>query len=145
MKTKIILVTSMLAFTFSIFSQKKIDFEKLPASSQEFLNTYFSSTPIIIATKDKENGEKGFEVKLKNGIYVEFWKDGSYREVNGGNKPIPTGFIPKSVLKYVTKRYPKEKITRIDYGHEDLEVNLTHNIVLKFTKDEMIKKGKRTE
>jgi len=144
MKTKIIFISLVLVFTLSTFAQRRIDYEKLPASSQEFLNTYFSSYPVIIAKKDRENGEKGYIVKLKNGMHIEFWKDGSYREVNGGNKPIPTGFIPKSVLKYVTKKYPKEKITRIDYGHENLEVNLTHNIALKFTKDGMIKKGRRT-
>jgi len=143
MKTKIIFISLLLAFTLSTIAQRRIDYDKLPASSQEFLNTYFSHYPVIIAQKDRENGEKGYVVKLKNGMHVKFWKDGSYREVNGGNKPIPTGFIPKSVLNYVTKKYPKEKITRIDYGHEELQVNLTHNIALKFTKAGMIKKGRR--
>jgi hypothetical protein len=35
----------------------------------------------------------------------------------------------------VTKNYPNEKITHIDYGHKDLDVDLTNKIDLEFTKD----------
>lgn len=82
-------------------------------------------------------------MKLKDGTEVEFWKDGSYREVDGGDKPIPTAFIPESVKDYVAKNYPNEKITHIDYGHKDLDVDLTNDIDLEFTKEGKILKGKK--
>src|SRR5690606_35905859 len=120
MNTKIITAVLLLGFAISAKAQKKIEVTELPKPAQEFLKKHFSNTSVEVAKKDAEHGEKGYEVKLKDGTEVEFWKDGSYREVDGGDKPIPTEFIPKAVKDYVKKNYPNEKITHIDYGHKDL-------------------------
>ncbi|MBF4505139.1 PepSY-like domain-containing protein [Flavobacterium sp. JLP] len=143
MKKKIIFVALLLGFVISASAQKKIEISELPKPAQEFLKKYFSNTSVEIAKKDAEHGEKGFEVILKDGTEVEFWKDGSYREVDGDGKPIPTGFIPKVINDYVAQHYPNEKITHIDYGHKDLDVDLTNKIDLEFTKEGQILKDKK--
>ncbi|MBF4464484.1 PepSY-like domain-containing protein [Flavobacterium sp. LC2016-12] len=143
MKTKIIVAVLLLGFVISAKAQKKIETTELPKPAQEFLKKHFSYTSVEIAKKDAEHGEKGYEVKLKDGTEVEFWKDGSYREVDGDDKPIPTEFIPDSVKDYVSKNYPNEKITHIDYGHKDLDVDLTNDIDLEFTKEGKILKDKK--
>lgn len=143
MRKKIIIVALLLGFIISTNAQKKIEITELPKASQEFLNKYFSHTTVDIVKKDAEHGEKGYEVRLKDGTEVEFWKDGSYREVDGDGKPIPTGFIPQSIKDYVAKNYPNEKITHIDYGHKDLDVDLTNKIDLKFTKEGKFLKSKK--
>ncbi|MBF4491016.1 PepSY-like domain-containing protein [Flavobacterium sp. MR2016-29] len=143
MKKKIIFVALLLGFVISASAQKKIEVSELPKPAQEFLKKYFSNTSVEIAKKDAEHGEKGFEVILKDGTEVEFWKDGSYREVDGDGKPIPTGFIPKVINDYVAQHYPNEKITHIDYGHKDLDVDLTNKIDLEFTKEGQILKDKK--
>ncbi|MFV8372084.1 PepSY-like domain-containing protein [Flavobacterium sp. LB2P74] len=145
MKTKITFIALLLGFVLSANAQKRIETTELPKVAQEFLQKYFSHTSVDIAKKDPEHGEKGYEVKLKDGTEVEFWKDGSYREVDGGDKPIPTAFIPASIKDYVAKNYPNEKITHIDYGHKDLDVDLTNGIDLEFTKDGKILKGRITK
>ena len=132
-----------LGFTISANAQKKIEVTELPKPAQDFLKKHFSNREIDVVKKDAEHGEKGYEVKLKDGTEVEFWKDGSYREVDGDDKPIPTGFIPAAVKDYVAKNHPNEKITHIDYGHKDLDVDLTNNIDLEFTKDGKILKDKK--
>lgn len=142
MKNRILIVVLLLGFVISTKAQKKIETTELPKPAQEFLQKYFSNKTIDIAQKDAEHGEKGYEVKLKDGTEVEFWKDGSYREVDGDDKPIPTEFIPASVKDYVAKNYPNEKITHIDYGHKDLDVDLTNDIDLEFTKEGKILKDK---
>lgn len=143
MKTKIIIAVLLLGFVISAKAQKKIKTTELPKPAQEFLEKHFSYTTVEVAKKDAEHGEKGYEVKLKDGTEVEFWKDGSYREVDGDDKPIPTDFIPASVKDYVSKNYPNEKITHIDYGHKDLDVDLTNDIDLEFTKEGKILKDKK--
>lgn len=135
----------MLSLTISTNAQKKIEVGELPKSAQEFLREYFSHTTIKSAKKDAEHGEKGFEVKLSDGTEVEFWKDGSYREVDGGVNPIPTTFIPDNIKAYVAKNHPNQKITHIDYGHKDLDVDLTNKIDLEFTKDGEILKDKNKD
>ena len=143
MKNKIILAALLFGFIISANAQKKIEVSELPQPAQEFLKKHFSNTTVDIAKKDAEHGEKGYEVKLKDGTEVEFWKDGSYREVDGDDKPIPTDFIPQAVKDYVAKNHPNEKITHIDYGHKDLDVDLTNKIDLEFTKDGKILKDKK--
>ncbi|BDU25070.1 PepSY-like domain-containing protein [Flavobacterium sp. GSB-24] len=143
MKTKIFLAIGLLSLTISVSAQKKIEVSELPKPAQEFLKKHFSETTVTSANKDAEHGEKGFEVKLQDGTEVEFWKDGSYREVDGGDKPIPTAFIPDNIKEYVSKNYPNEKITHIDYGHKDLDVDLTNDIDLEFTKEGKILKDKK--
>jgi hypothetical protein len=145
MKTKIFLVIVLLSLTISVSAQKKIEVSELPKPAQEFLKKHFSNTSVEIAKKDAEHGEKGFEVKLQDGTEVEFWKDGSYREVDGGDKPIPTAFIPDNIKAYVAKNHPNEKITHIDYGHKDLDVDLTNDIDLEFTKEGKILKDKKND
>ncbi|UWY30284.1 PepSY-like domain-containing protein [Flavobacterium sp. TR2] len=145
MKTKIFLAVALLVLTISASAQKKIEVAELPKPAQDFLKKHFSYTTVEVAKKDAEHGEKGYEVKLKDGTEVEFWKDGSYREVDGGDNPIPTEFIPDNIKAYVAKNHPNEKITHIDYGHKDLDVDLTNKIDLEFTKDGKILKDKKND
>jgi len=145
MKMKLFLAIALLIATISASAQKKIEVTELPKPAQEFLEKYFSYTLVEKVQKDPEHGEKGYEVKLKDGTEVEFWKDGSYREVDGGDNPIPTNFIPDNIKAYVAKNHPNEKITHIDYGHKDLDVDLTNKIDLEFTKDGKILKDKKND
>lgn len=145
MRTKIIFSVLAISLALTVNAQKKIAVSELPKESQQFLKQYFSHSSVDIAKKDAEHGEKGYEVILKDGTEIEFWKDGSYREVDGDDKPIPTEFIPKEIKDYVAKHYPNEKITHIDYGHKDLDVDLTNKIDLEFTKDGKILKDKKNK
>ena len=145
MKMKLFLAIALLIATISASAQKKIEVTELPKPAQEFLEKYFSYTLVEKVQKDPEHGEKGYEVKLKDGTEVEFWKDGSYREVDGGDNPIPTNFIPDNIKAYVAKNHPNEKITHIDYGHKDLDVDLKNKIDLEFTKDGKILKDKKND
>lgn len=143
MKMRILVAVALLMVTVSVSAQKKIEATELPKPAQEFLKKHFSHTLVEKVQKDPEHGEKGYEVKLKDGTEVEFWKDGSYREVDGGDHAIPTDFIPDNIKTYVVKNHPNEKITHIDYGHKDLDVDLTNKIDLEFTKDGKILKDKK--
>ncbi|MEG1024771.1 MAG: PepSY-like domain-containing protein [Flavobacterium sp.] len=145
MENRIFIAVVLLFLAISASAQKKIEVSELPKPAQDFLKKHFSYTTVVSAKKDAEHGEKGFEVKLKDGTEVEFWKDGSYREVDGGDKPIPTDFIPNNIKEYVGKNHPNEKITHIDYGHKDLDVDLTNNIDLEFTKQGKILKDKKNK
>ena len=145
MENRIFIAVVLLFLAISASAQKKIEVSELPKPAQDFLKKHFSYTTVVSAKKDAEHGEKGFEVKLKDGTEVEFWKDGSYREVDGGDKPIPTDFIPNNIKEYVGKNHPNEKITHIDYGHKDLDVDLTNNIDLEFTKEGKILKYKKNK
>lgn len=134
MKIRHILAVLMLFFAFSANAQKKISVDELPKPAVAFLKKHFPNNVIEKVKKDAEHGEKGYEVILAGNIEVEFWKDGSYREVDGDDKPIPTAFIDPKIVDYVKKNYPGKEITHIDYGHKDVDVDLTGKFDLEFDK-----------
>lgn len=135
MKTTHILTATLLFFALTVNAQKKIEVSELPSEATEFIKKYFPNAEIEKVKKDAEHGEKGYEVILSDAIELEFWKDGKWREVDGKGKPIPTGFISKSITDYVVKNYPDDKITHIDYGHKDVDVDLTGGKDLEFSKE----------
>lgn len=143
MKTKNILAALLLLIAVSATAQKKIAVSELPAGATAFLDKHFKGIPIDKAKKDAEHGEKGYEVILKDGTEIEFWKDGAWREVDGKGKPIPTAYISAVIVDYVAKNYPNEKITHIDYGHKDVDVDLTNKIDLEFDKSGRFLKGNK--
>lgn len=141
MKTRNLFTCLLLFIAVTVNAQKKIEVSDLPPASINFIREYFPNATVDKAKKDAEHGEKGYEVILSDGTEVEFWKDGKYREVDGKKKPIPTGFIDRKIVDYVTKNYPNNKITHIDYGHKDVDVDLTDDIDLEFTKEGTFIKG----
>lgn len=143
MKTRNLLVIALLFLGVTTQAQKKITPAELPAGANEFLAEHFNGIAVNIAKKDWEHGEKGFEVILTDNTEIEFWKDGKFREVDGRGKPIPTGYIDPKIVDYVSKNYPNHKITHIDYGHKDVDVDLTGKIDLEFTKDGQFLKGEK--
>jgi hypothetical protein len=142
---KTLFFAAALFMTVSASAQKKIEISELPKPALEFIEKWFPGIPVTKAKKDAEHGEKGYEVILSNGFELEFWKDGSYREIDGNDTPIPTGFIDPKITKYVTEHYPKRKITHIDYGHKDVDVDLTGKLDLEFTKEGTFIKGEKDD
>ena len=141
MNTKHIFAVALLFSAMAVTAQKKITTAELPKGANEFLAQHFSGIAVDKAKKDAEHGEKGYEVILVDGTEIEFWKDGKYREVDGKGKPIPTAFIPSNIVDYIKQHYPNEKITHIDYGHKDVDVDLTNKIDLEFDKSGKFLKG----
>ena len=143
MKMTQLLAVVLLGLAIPANAQKKITTAELPKGATEFLEKHFKGIAIDKAKKDREDGEKGYEVILADGTEVEFWKDGSYREVDGKDKPIPTAYIDPKITDYVAKNYPGKKITHIDYGHKDVDVDLTGKIDLEFDKNGNFLKGEK--
>lgn len=140
---KMLLFAAALLFAVTASAQKKIEIAELPQPALDFIEKHFPGIPVDKAKKDAEHGEKGYEVILSNGFELEFWKDGSYREIDGNDKPIPTAFIDPKIVDYVKKNYPNDKIIHIDYGHKDVDVDLTGDKDLEFTKDGKFLKGEK--
>ncbi|MFY0481987.1 PepSY-like domain-containing protein [Flavobacterium sp. PLA-1-15] len=133
MKIKNILLASFAMASSIMNAQEEIIKEsELPASAVTFLATNFKNNPVRTVVKDTDMRKVTFEVKLNDGTEVEFNQKGEWKEVDGDKKPIPTAFIPKTILDYVKTKYPNEQITHIDKGLRDYDVDLTNGLDLEF-------------
>jgi len=133
MKIKNILLASFAMASFAVNAQEEIIKEsELPAPAATFLTANFKNNPIKNVVKDTDKRKVTYEVTLADGTEVEFTQKGDWKEVDGDKKPIPTAFIPKTILDYVKAKYPNEQITHIDKGHRDYDVDLTNGLDLEF-------------
>lgn len=133
MKIKNLLLASFAMASFAMNAQEEtIKATELPAPATEFLTANFKNNPIKHVVKDTDKKKITFEVTLADGTEVEFSQKGKWKEVDGNKKAIPTAFIPKAILDYVTANYPKEQITHIDKGHRDYDVDLSNGLDLEF-------------
>ena len=105
---------------------------ELPAEATAFIGKYFSKNTIHHAIKDKDKRKITYEVMLDDMTELEFTEKGAWKEVDGKDKVIPTGYILKPILDYVTKNYPKASITHIDKGFNDIDIDLDNGIELEF-------------
>ena len=105
---------------------------ELPAEATAFIKKYFSKNTIHHATKDQDKSKITYEVMLDNMTELEFTEKGAWKEVDGKDKAIPTGYILKPILDYVKKNYPKASITHIDKGLNDIDIDLDNGIELEF-------------
>ena len=120
-------------FGFSVNAQETpIKNSELPAEANAFIQKHFGKNSIHHAIKDKDNGKITYEVMLDNGTEIEFLENGKWKEVDGKDKAIPTGYISKPILDYVKTNYPKTSITHIDKGLNDIDIDLSNGVELEF-------------
>ena len=132
MKTMIL---SAFAFLFGMTANAQetpIKNSELPAEATAFIQKHFSKNTIHHAIKDKDKSKITYEVMLDDMTELEFTEKGAWKEVDGKDKAIPTGYILKPIVDYVKKNYPKASITHIDKGLNDIDIDLDNGIELEF-------------
>lgn len=95
--------------SFELFGYDSISLDKLPENSKTFIENNFDNTNI--KTINKINNR--FYVLLEDNFSLIFDDSGSWCEVDGKDKPIPTNFIPENVMYTVGRTNPNTNILKI--------------------------------
>lgn len=106
----------------------------LPQNARDLIETHFSGVEAVFITKEVENNTiKEFEVKLSNGFEIEFFADGTWKDIDGHDQAVPDALVPTLILEYVQTNYPApnfiESIEKEDFG---FKVELANDIELNF-------------
>ncbi len=140
---KILLLTISILLNFSVFADGlPIQPEELPANAKTFIAEYFSKETILLATFEKEVGDKSYEVKFKNGSEIEFDKDGNWTSIEVKQGSIPIQIISKTnsaIYKYIStsSTYKQMKIKEFsikDDLRKGYSLELENGIELEFDK-----------
>lgn len=121
--------------------QESVTESQLPAASQTFLQQHFTGIAVAYATFQVDGLEKKYEVRLANGVEVDFFKNGDWKDVDCGNvQPVPTAIIPTPIATYITTHYPAAYISQIQretmhLDHYRYEVELNNGLDLFFKND----------
>ncbi len=99
------------------FTASTVTEERLPETGKSLLNEYFSGQKIKEVKQNAITELDGtlYEVKLQNGIEIDFDEYGNWTEIDGNNTAIPQGLVPTEIRNYVVANYPNSLyITSID-------------------------------
>lgn len=137
---KKILLILVAVFSVGIFAavadnDKLINKSQLPKAAQEFIDAHFAGVDLLYAKEDCNILFNSYEVRLANGVKVEFSSKGNWEEVDGGQSAVPAAIVPQPIKDYVEKNYAGERILVIEKNRNDYEVKLSNRLELKFDKN----------
>lgn len=123
-------VCSAMALPFDKYTVNRSD---LPEEAQKFLTTYFPKAKVSMIKVDKHLLKRtDYDVKLTNGMTIEFKNSGKWEEVDCKGKEVPDGIVPKRIKTYVTKNHADAFVTKIERTSSGYEVKLNTEVELKF-------------
>jgi hypothetical protein len=129
----------MMMQSVSTFARDRIiPTEQLPAAAMAFIQENFPGEGITYAKKDFDNGRKQYEVRLNNGIQLDFNKKGVWDKVDCQFNAVPAHLVPTFIADYVQTSYPGTAIVKIDKERYGYKIELSNDLELKFDKKGML-------
>ena len=116
-------------------NDKLINKSQLPKPAQEFIDAHFAGIDLLYAKEDCNILFSSYEVRLANGVKLEFSSKGNWEEVDCQQGAVPAAIVPQPIKEYIEKSYAGENILAIEKNRNDYEVKLSNRLELKFDKD----------
>ena len=107
---------------------RPVRFDQLPAKAQAYVKKYFPQEKVALAKMEKDFFDKKYEVIFANSSKVEFFKDGTWKEVDCKYSTV----IPEAILRYVKATYPDHKVVKIEKEDRGYEAKLANGMKLEF-------------
>ena len=123
MKIKKLLIISLILGLSSsmVFADWIVPVTALPQKSRAFIDSTF---PGVQIWKVERDGGK-FEVKLSNGVDIDFYMNGDWKDIDGEWVTIPFSVLPASVANTVKQIYPQAAIIKVEkeWGNYKIKLN----------------------
>lgn len=134
-KLLLFLVCAATAFAVSAAPQK-VDFDKLPKNSQEFIQKNFPREKIKSVEMDREASWDKYTVYFNSGNQVSFeGGSGDCSQIIMKNGFVPMAVIPAKIKTYVGNQYPRQQIVMLETTADGYKVALANKTMLDFDKD----------
>ena len=119
---KILVLCLILGLSSSmVFGDWIVPVSALPQKSRAFINSTF---PGVQVWKVERDGGK-FEVKLSNGVDIDFYMNGDWKDIDGGWVTIPFSVLPPAVANTVQQTYPQAMMVDVEkeWGNYKIKLN----------------------
>lgn len=109
------------------------DVNKLPVAAREMISKHFPQAKVSYIKIDKDLFlSTSYDVKLSDGIELEFNSKGEWLEIDCKNKSVPASFIPQAISKYMNSNYKSHKVVKIDRDRKGYELTLDNGLEVDF-------------
>ena len=130
-RVKALLLLCLFAGSVSLVSCKDsdrtIDFDRLPAAAQQFIEANFNRNDIMSITRDHDSYDVVFSA-----TELEFDRSGQWTSVEGD---IPSGVLvtlPESIRDYIASNYAGRHIVKVEKNMTRYDVELSDRTELEF-------------
>ncbi|WP_454952419.1 PepSY-like domain-containing protein [Capnocytophaga granulosa] len=130
-------VTVLFAVNFAAAKDVQIKFSELPQKAQTYVRTHFSESDVASVWKDTEMlVVEDYTVVLNNGLEIDFYPNGDWKEVKSRGTEIPSKIIPDGISQYVSQNYNGQRIKELKKKRYGYKVELSGGIDLEFSQNE---------
>ena len=136
MKNILALLVFLLTVSMAVRADddRPVRFDHFPAKSHSYVKKYFPQEKVALAKMEKDFFDKKYEVIFASSSKVEFFKDGTWKEVDCKYSAVPEAVIPEAILRYVKTNYPGHKVVKIEKEDRGYEAKLANGMKLEFDK-----------
>jgi len=130
---KVILSGFFALCAFGMFAQA--DTKNLPATAKDFIQQNFSSNTVEGVEENSKWqvwADDKYEVKLSNGIELDFDENGNIIEIDSQNDAIPMSALPSAIATYLKENYPDSQVIEWEKEKKSQEVELLDGTELEF-------------
>lgn len=122
---QIILIASvmMLSVAALFAADVPIQANQLPKKAQDFISANFANDPVVYAEKDRNS----FMAELQSGVEIDFDNNGDWTDVSSERTPLPTKFIPATIMKAVEGKYKGVAVLEISKEYLSYKLKLGNN------------------
>ena len=130
-------VTVLFAVNLAAANDVPIKFSELPQKAQTYVRTHFSESDVASVWKDTEMLlVEDYTVILSNGLEIDFYPNGDWKEVKSRGTEIPSKIIPSGIFQYVSQNYNGQRIKELKKKRYGYKVELSGDIDLEFSQNE---------
>lgn len=107
--------------------------QDLPPKVRQFLDQYYPNIALSKYEIKSLLGKKQYEVKLNNGVEIDFDEDGNWKEIKDG-AGVPEVLVPAKIKTYVAQNYKGVKIESFNKNDDGkkMKVDLLNGVDLEF-------------
>ncbi|WP_455674938.1 PepSY-like domain-containing protein [Phocaeicola sp.] len=109
------------------------DVNKLPVAAREMISKHFPQAKVSYIKIEKDLFlSTSYDVKMSDGIELEFNSKGEWLEIDCKDKAVPAVFIPQTISKYMQSNYNGHKIVKIERNRKGYELSLENGLEVDF-------------
>ena len=123
MTKKLLILSLVLSLSSSMVFGKgwMVPASSLPQKSSAFINSTFPDAKIWMV--ERKNWD--FKVRLSNGVSINFYMNGDWKNIKGGWVTIPFNALPAAVANTVKQTYPQAMVVNVkrEWGNYKIRLN----------------------
>lgn len=121
-----LLISLTIFASSSLFADWVVPASSLPQESRAFIQKVYPNAQIWKVERD---GGK-FEVKLSNGVSIDFLANGDWQSIDGKYNGVPFSALPAAVSAAIKKAYPQAMIIDVEKEWGNYKVKLNNMMEL---------------